>query len=352
MSLYKALIDFRDNENDPMWIAQEDTDDVVRVKTIIKSNRGKSLLGLDFEQEQYIKLFMSDGEYDNNRFLVNVAFGGGYYGDSMFIDAYYHGEEEMKECYIFRFFSQDNLKKLENILKIGRPKLSLYRNEDLDEIGQFLLDNFNREASEICSVYSYEYDAALVKGLKDYVVNKLCNVLVRFGIIEKYCASYYYTTVNNLIRVWEDLGSNEEDTLLEMLKKLIEKYNLELEEDLHEDYYAYWDDKNFDQVSFDRAVERELDRIYEKIEEQMESGEFEVNMEMINFLDEKGYKMDRWYNFPKEKTFGEKNPNKFKFENIEDGQVKIILVTRDGSKGVFLDLDQLKNFLFHPELFD
>jgi hypothetical protein len=23
-----------------------------------------------------------------------------------------------------------------------------------------------------------------------------------------------------------------------------------------------------------------------------------------------------------------------------------------GSKGVFLDLDQLKNFLFHPELFD
>ena len=62
--------------------------------------------------------------------------------------------------------------------------------------------------------------------------------------------------------------------------------------------------------------------------------------------------MDRWYNFPKEKTFGEKNTNKFKFDKIEDGQVKIILTTRDGSKGVFLDLDQLKNFLFHPELFD
>ena len=57
MSLYKALIDFRDNENDPMWISQEDTDDVVRVKTLVKSNRGKSLLGLDFVQEQYLKLF-------------------------------------------------------------------------------------------------------------------------------------------------------------------------------------------------------------------------------------------------------------------------------------------------------
>ena len=75
-------------------------------------------------------------------------------------------------------------------------------------------------------------------------------------------------------------------------------------------------------------------------------------MGIINFLDDKGYRMERWYEFPKEKTFGEKNPNKFKFENIEDGQVKIILVTRDGSKVVSLDLGQLKNILFHPELFD
>jgi hypothetical protein len=352
MSLYKALIDFRDNENDPMWIAQEDTDDVVRVKTLVKSNRGKSLLGLDFEQEQYLKLFMGDGEADNNRFLVNVAFGGGYYGGSVFIDEYYHGEEEMKEGYIFRYFSQDNLKKLESILKIGRPKLSVYKNEDLDEIGQFLLDNFDREASEICSVYSYEYDSALIKGLKDYVVNKLCNVLVRFGIVEKYCASYYYTTVNNLIRVWEDSGSNEEYTLLEMLKKLIEKYNLELEEDLHEDYYAYWDDKNFDQSSFDRATDRELDRIYEKLEEQFESGEFEVNMGIINFLDDKGYRMERWYEFPKEKTFGKKDPRKFKFEEVSEGKVQIILSQQIGMKGFWLNLDQLKNFLFHPELFN
>jgi hypothetical protein len=138
-----------------------------------------------------------------------------------------------------------------------------------------------------------------------------------------------------------------------MLKNLIEKYNLEIEEDLHEDYYAYWNDNNFDQASFDRAVERELDRIYEKIEEQMESGEFEVNMEMINFLDEKGYKMDRWYDFPKEKTFGKYvNPKKFKFDGVEEGKVKIITTQQMGSKGVFLDLDQLKNFLFHPELFD
>ena len=49
MSLYKALIDFRDNDNDPMWIRQEDTDDIVRVRSVNKTKRGKSLLFLDFD---------------------------------------------------------------------------------------------------------------------------------------------------------------------------------------------------------------------------------------------------------------------------------------------------------------
>jgi len=352
MSLYKALIDFRDNENDPMWIRQEDDDNIVVVKTLIKTNRGKSLLGLDFSQEEYIKMFTREGDYSNNEFLINIAFGRGYYGDSVFIDSYYHGEEEMKEGYIFRYFSEDNLKKLESILKIVRPKLSIYKEDDKEEIGRFLLENFNRESDEICSMYSHEYDSALIQGLKKHVIGKLCNALLKFGIIEKSCAMYYYTTVNNLIKVWDDSGANEDYTILEMFKKLIEKYDLEFDDDLYEDYYQYYSDDNFDQASFDRTVERELDRVYEKVEEQMESGELQVNMEIVNFLDEKGYKIDRWYNFPKEKTFGEKNPNKFKFDKIEDGQVKIILATRDGSKGFYLNLDQLKNFLFHPELFD
>jgi hypothetical protein len=352
MSLYKALIDFRDNENDPMWIAQEDRDGIVRVKTLVKSNRGKSLLGLDFDQEDYIKMFISDDEYYNNSFYINVAFGRGYYGDSVFIDSYYHGEGEMKEGYIFRYFSEDNLKKLESILKIARPKLSIYKENDKDEIGQYLLDNFSREADEICSTYSYEFDAALVGGLKDYVINKLCNVLVKFGVIEKHCASYYYTTVNNLIRIWDDSGADKESTILEMFKHLIDNNNMELDEDLSEDYYAYYDDANFDQASFDRTVERELDRIYEKIQEQIESGDLKLNMEIIDFLDNKEYKFDRWYDFPKEKTFGKKDPRKFKFDGIDEGKIKIILSQNIGAKGFWLNLDQLKNFLYHPELFN
>ena len=354
MSLYKALIDFRDNENDPMWIRQEDDDDIVRVKTIVATNRGKSLLALDFTQEKYVKMFMSDGGYSSNESLIDVAFGGRYgsYSGYVFIDPYYHGEEEMKEGYIFSSFSEDNLKKLDLILKMARPNLSIYRENDRDVIGRFLIDNFDREASEICSTYSIEFDSALVKGFKSEVISKFCNVLLRFGIVEKYCANYYYTTVNNLIKVWDDSEANEDYTILEMFNKLIEKYNLELDEDLYEDYYQYYSYNNFDQASFDRTVERELDSVYEKLEEQMESGELQVNMEIVNFLDSKGYKTDRWYDFPKEKTFGKHHPRKFKFDGVDEGKVKIFLSTRDGTKGFWLNLEQLKNFLYHPELFD
>ena len=355
MSLYKALIDFRDNDNDPMWISQEDIEDIIKVKTLIKVNRGKSLLELNFSHEEYVKMFIEDeNDYSNNDLLISITLNNrDYYGDYVFIDPYYHGEEEMKQGYIFGHFSEDNLKKLESILKISKPKLSIYREEDKDEIGVFLLDNFNSEASEICSDYSSEFDSALVAGLKDYVINKFCNVLTSFGIIERTCAGSYYTTVNNLIKVWDNSNSDKDGTIIEMLKDLIKQNNLQLDEDLYEDYYNYYDDKYFDQVSFNRNVERNLDKIYENLEEQIESGEFRENMEIINFLDEKGYRFDKFYEFPKEKTFGKKDLSRFKFNDVSDGKVKIIFVKKTGTtRGFSLNFDQLKNFLFHPELFD
>ena len=123
MSLYKALIDFRDNNNDPMWIKQADDEDIISVLTISKRDKGKSWLKMEFSQEEYVKMFIEDeNDYSNNDMLISIAINRGYYSDYVFIDPYYHGEEEMKEGYIFRYFSEDNLKKLESILKIARPK--------------------------------------------------------------------------------------------------------------------------------------------------------------------------------------------------------------------------------------
>jgi hypothetical protein len=351
MSLYKALIDFRDNENNPFWVERADDDNIVSVKTVVKTNRGKSLVALKFDLESFSELFLPENEENNNKFLISVSFGRGYYGDSVFVDTGYFGEEEMKEGYIFRHFSDESLKKLNEILIMARPDLANKGSEVYDEVGPWLLSNFSRQALEICSTYSYEYDECLVAGVKDYVIGKLCKRLSEFMMIESKCGSLYYTTVNNLLKLWDKSELNKDATMTEVLKKLILDSNLELDEDLYDDYYAYWDNDNFDQPSFNRTVDRELDKIEEIITDQLETGEFAENKKMYDFIISKKLQFDSWNSFPKEKTFGEKNKMKFRLEKVEDGKVHIITNFPTGTRGAYLDLEQFKNFLYQPELF-
>jgi hypothetical protein len=357
MSLYKALIDFRDNDNDPMWIRQEDDDNIVRVRSVNKTKRGKSLLSLDFDNETYIKMFTESGDRDNNNsFLINVALGRGYYGDSVFIDTYYFGDEEMKEGIIIRHFSNENIQLLRKILRIAAPSLLTKMEDKYDEIGRWLLSNFETNASEIGSVYAYEFDTALVQGLRDYINQKFCNVFTPYGIIEKTCASEYYTTVDNLIKFWDNSGAGKELSITEMFKFFILEKGLELDEDLYDDYYAFYDDANFDQMSFDRTTDRELESILEKLEEQQEEGTLAQNLELYEFISKQNYQFDVWYPPKSEKTFGkvEKDRGKvnyFKFDGLTDGEIQVLIQTPRGVKKSSMDLDRLKLFLYHPELF-
>jgi hypothetical protein len=63
-----------------------------------------------------------------------------------------------------------------------------------------------------------------------------------------------------------------------------------------------------------------------------------------------------WYPQKSEKTFGkvEKNIGKinyFKFDELSDGEVIVLLQTPSGVKKSSMDLERLKLFLYHPELF-
>ena len=298
----------------------------------------------------------ADGRDNNNSFLINVALGRGYYGDSVFIDTYYFGDEEMKEGEIFRYFSNENMNLLKKILRIAAPSLLTKMENKYDEIGRWLLSNFESNASEIGSVYAYEYDSALVQGLRDSINQKFCNVFTPYGIIEKTCASEYYTTVDNLIKFWDNSGADKELSITEMFKFFILEKGLELDEDLYDDYYEYYEEANFDQMNFDRTVDRELESILEKLEEQQEEGTLALNLEIYEFLSKQQYQFDEWYPQKSEKTFGkvEKNMgeiNYFKFKDLSDGEVIVLFQTPSGIKKSSMDLERLKLFLYHPELF-
>ena len=357
MSLYKALIDFRDNENDPLWIRQEDNEKMLSTLTTNKRDRGKSWLGIYFYSvEDYINLLVDENDYNNNSTLISIAFGRGYYSDYVFIDGYYESDSSWAEGgYILSYFNDENLEIIRNILKVVAPEYYNFvvGGRDSEVVGRFFHENFEDEASEIGYDYAREYDGALIEGLKEYVEKKFCDAFSNFKVVKKVCGKEYLITVDNLIKMWNESGESEDSNLTDMLKEFAKEKQLTIEEDLFEDYYNYFDDKNFDSDSFNRNANYVLEKLYDKILENNTAEEIQENKRITDKIFSLKYEFGQWEKYPSQKTFGEKNPRKFKFVKVEKGQVLIELYNTSGKNPQsWMDYDELMNFLYHPELFD
>lgn len=357
MSLLQALKEFVEGKIDKRTLENSDDDGLIRVDRVNQNNLGKSLVSLYFgNRDEYTKLFVEENDDSNNEFYINVALGSYYGRDSVFIDAGYFADEEWNEGHIYRNFSEENKNKFKEILKRINPKMhqKMVENEDDTEIYKFMSETFDREISNISYEYASLYDDALVKGLRQYIEQKVCRQLDDYGIYEKVCGLRYYTTINTLIRFWTATGSDEDDSILEILKQFIQKYDLYIDEDLAEDYHKYDSSENFDDEGFQRDVSRELEKIEEKVDEMEEDGELSKNLEVYEKLQSLGYRLGEFYRLPKEKTFGGAPKMSFKVVDVTDGKLQVIErnnETYQSGKRVF-SMEDFLNFLYHPTLFE
>lgn len=362
MSLYKALIDFRDNNNDAMWIRQEDDKDMVSVIASNSKNRGKSWLMIKFHDfEDYINLLVSDSDHNNNSLYISLAFGGGYYGgDSVFVDTYHEAQSSWEEGFIFSYFDDENKQLFNEIIKLTNPIYNNYCNMGYDqqqEVGEFFYSNFNDEADNIGWEYASEYDSALLTGLREHVESGFCDVLKDFRFVKKVCGKEYLTTVDNLLNLWDSSGASEFADILTVLKEFISENSLQIDEDLGEDYYAYYSDDNFDKVSFNRNANRTLDKLHDKILEDYDPEDAKNNIKIVKLIDKYKLSYKNWNDFPSEKFFEKDKPSffkrtMFKIEKIDRGQIHIIVNTIHGARGGWYDYEEFVNFLLHPELFN
>ena len=357
MSLLQALKEFAEGKIDKRTLENSDDDGLIRVDRVNQNNLGKSLVSLYFgNRDEYTKLVVGSDDHSNNEYYMNVALGSYYGYDSVFIDAGYFADEEWNEGYIYRNFNEENKDKFKNILKRINPKMhqKMVENEDDTEVYKFMSETFDRQISDISYEYASLYDDALVKGLRQYIEQKVCGKLDDYGIYEKTCGLRYYTTVNTLIRFWKVTGSDEDDDILEILKQFIQKYDLYIDEDLADDYYSYYSSENFDEEGFQRTVSRELERIDEKIDEMEEDGELSKNLEIYEKLQSLGYRLGEFYKLPKQKTFGEDPKTSFKVVDVTDGKLQVIErnnETYQSGKRIF-SMEDFLYFLYHPTLFE
>ena len=356
--LYQALKDFTEGLATANFVRYEDDEGILRITRVNEKNLGKSLVYLTFDTDDYVDLFARNSDETNNGYLIRVAFQGGYYGGNVFVDDY-SMDYDWDEGYLLHYFNNENLDRVKQIVKILRPSLSVENltehNDNVIEICKWLKNEFSNEIDSIIYDYSSEYDEALVKGLRQYVTNKLCNALLPLNIFEKKCTNLYMTTVAILLNTWDKSGEDKDAKLSDMLKTSIDQLGIQFDEDLYEDYYAYFDNQNYDDEGFNRSVTWNLDKIMEKIEDSDNFDSYRKNSDLREKLSKLKYGDEgKWYEFPPQKTFGEKTPNKFIIQDVDDG--KILITYTDYEKNQFnqtikIDYETFLNFLYHPELF-
>jgi hypothetical protein len=353
MELYQALVQFRDSDIDPLFVREADDDRIVQIKRVGK-NRGKSLVELRFTEEEYMNIFIDDKDnYNNNASLIAAC--ESRYSGNLFVDTYW-GDDEMRGGYPLHYFNEENLTLFRNIIKLVNPPLANFQIGNNEDVGEFFYQNFSNEAGEIGGYYADYYDETLKAGCLEYVNKKLCDKFTNYGIIEKECRELYLTTVDLLIGFWDSTNTPHEASLIDMFKNFVEQNNLEFDEDLYEDYYSYWDNENWDDAGFNREVNKILDRLHDRLVEDIDPEELEKMQKFYKLLDKFNYSVGQWNNFTTQKTFGKKNENRiFRIEGFEDGKIKILHKPDKNNyhdvEKMYVEVDDFYNFLYHPELF-
>ena len=317
----------------------EDSDSSI-IEVIPADPRGQSKIIFDFgDDDNFLKMLDLS---DDDIWFFNVM--NSHYSNYEFMDSY-TVEEDWKEGYIvYGDLNDDNVEKLKQISEVILPskKFNLNSEEYRQELSSVLLDLFERETDNILSDYFVEKNREMTITARESINKELEKVVEDIGFYFKRKYDEVYTTPANIVMLAAKLGINKIDAM-SMIKQLIEIYAGNIG-NWAEDQYEYQDYENFDNESFNNEVERQLDSIIEKLEDDVNVTEFlEFRKKILS-----KYDIDKVYKLPKDESI------KFRIKNFDKDNIQVV-VEFGGTKGVItrkFNEEQFNNLLYQPELFD
>lgn len=305
---------------------------------LIREVRKNGIVFLGFDPSEYFELFNFD-DYDLS--ILNHLFSS-YYYSSFELKDHYSCHSDWDEGYIFNYFDNENKELLERLKSILLPNID--ENEEPHILAQFLGDNFTRETGEIVDDFYIYTNDAIDKEISSAVEEDLCDVFFSYNIFVGKCFRSYYTTVPNLIKLYDQFNDKSLD-ITGLLKKIVsEKMDIT---GGYSDWYEYDWDRNFDFEAFNLEVRKELTTMIDRLED----SDLFVNIEEFKKLSEKlsKFTFNHWFDLPKNdkvmfkiKTIDPKT-NKILFEYLVKGTSEVIQKS--------LDYENFMLFLYHPELF-
>tara|TARA_R110000868_G_scaffold31672_9_gene116007 strand:- start:1747 stop:3546 length:1800 start_codon:yes stop_codon:yes gene_type:complete len=299
---------------------------------------GQSTVVFDLKDDDgFLKLLDLD---DSDIWFFNVI--NSYYDDYEFMDSY-SIDEEWKEGYLYFNLTDENKEKLKDISEILLPSVTfdLQSENFRSKLSSILSETFEDEVDYILSDYSSEKNREMNITARESIDKEIDDFLESTGFSIKRKYDEIMTTPANILWWSVKLGINKTDAI-SLLRRIVEQFGTI--GGWAENSYEYQDENNFDNVSFNNEVERQLDNILEK----MEDDENPIS-EFLEFRKRvlSKFKQETWYELPKDKKI------RFKIKTFDRDGVKVVLELQTplGYKRNSFNKQQFHDLLYQPELF-
>ena len=244
-------------------------------------------------------------------------------------------------------FDDDNKELVERIAKLIYSKKFDYEDEqDRGGLAKLLDKYYPREIDSIVDDWTHEKNIEAKSVASDHIESEINDYLKDFGF-ERY-SDGVRTTVGDLISNFIQFNVPHV-SIKKLLKTIFQDSNRTIG-GWDEDRFEYQDNEVFDKESFNKEVNRVLEKILEQIEEEYDGSDSSNFIDMIDRVTKKR-KIGVWYEIPK-------NPNIVFQINGFDRETKKISVSLKKRGTPFknneykISEDGFNKLLYQPELFD
>jgi len=320
----------------------EDSDELISEVKEDRSNRGQSIVVVDFDDEN--KFLETIGLSEDDAWFYKVVTS--YYSDYEFMDQYSVNDDFKNGYGVWYVFDEENIDLLKKISKIIYSKPFDIEDSDFKEgFAEKLLTNFKSEIEDILSDYQSEKNSEMQNVAHHKVKKEVNEYLERLGF-ELY-GDGFKTTVANLMMLYLKENSIHL-SLEEFLKKILDgdKYGLG---GWYENSYEFQNDEYFNKSSFNSYASKKLNDILEKLENSEEGATVQEYTQMTDRITKK-FKEDKFYKLPKDP----KKEIRFKIDGFEYPAMKVIVILQKGfkQKKIKVSEQNFYNLLYQPSLFN
>jgi hypothetical protein len=324
----------------------EDSDEAI-LKVKPSDPLGQSTIVIDFDTDE--KFFKTlDVSEDDQWFLSAI---NSNYGSYEFMDSY-QVEQDFKEGYVvYGDLNKENKEKLKEIAELILPgeEFDLDNDEYRVRLSETLLNLFDDEMDWILGDYASEKNSEMLTTAQTSIEKEINSFLESIGFILVRDYDQIATTAANLL-MWSARLQLPKIDIISLFNQIIEYSGTGRLGGWQEDSYEYQDYDNFDLVSFNNSVERQFEKILEKLDEDEDAGGEKIK-EFLGFRGRivKKFGLNKWNKLPIDKTVS------FKVEGFDREEMKVIIRVEKQYKGMRqlkLSEENFNNLLYSPQLFD